>query len=51
MSNDEPLPVEFTMFFSLQAFFTIGVLHWILSIMTGGLTMYLRLGIYMRILE
>ena len=40
-----------SMFFLLHAFFTIGVPHWILSILMGGLTIYLQLRIYKRILK
>ena len=40
-----------TVFFLFQAFFTIGVLHWIVSILVGGLAVYLQLGIYKGILK
>lgn len=39
------------MFFFLQAFFTIGPFHWIITMLTGGLTMFLQLRIYRKILK
>jgi F0F1-type ATP synthase assembly protein I len=39
------------LFFFLQAFFRTGLLHGIISILTGGLTIYLQLRIYRRILK
>jgi F0F1-type ATP synthase assembly protein I len=39
------------LFFFLQAFFTIGVFHWIIAILTGALTMFLQLRLYRKILE
>ena len=38
-------------FFLFHAFFTIGLVHWIVLILMGGLTMYLQLNIYKRILK
>jgi F0F1-type ATP synthase assembly protein I len=38
-------------FFLLHAFFSIGLLHWIVLILMGGLTMYFQLNIYKRILK
>jgi F0F1-type ATP synthase assembly protein I len=40
-----------SMFFLLHAFFIIGVLHWIMIILMGVLTMYFQLSIYKRILK
>ena len=40
-----------TVFFLFHAFFTIGLVHWIVLILMGGLTMYLQLNIYKRILK
>src|SRR5690349_17695473 len=37
-------------FFLFHAFFRIGLLHWILFILMGGLTMYFQLNLYKRIL-
>ena len=34
------------MFFFLQAFFRIGLFHWVISVLMGGLTMFLQLRIY-----
>jgi hypothetical protein len=39
------------LFFLLQAFFMIEALHWILSILAGGLAMFLQLRIYKQILK
>jgi F0F1-type ATP synthase assembly protein I len=39
------------LFFLLHAFFGIGLLHWIVLILIGGLTMYVQLKIYKRILK
>jgi F0F1-type ATP synthase assembly protein I len=39
------------LFFLLQAFFMIEALHWILSILAGGLAMVLQLRIYKQILK
>ena len=39
------------MFFLFHAFFTIGLLHWIVLILLGCLTMYVQLNIYKRILK
>ncbi|RPJ21276.1 MAG: hypothetical protein EHM33_26585 [Chloroflexi bacterium] len=35
----------------MQAFFSIGVLHWVISILMGALTVYVQLRIYKRILK
>jgi len=39
------------MFFFLQAFFTIGLLHWIISVLTFGLTIFIQLRLYKQILK
>jgi len=39
------------MFFLFQAFFRIGLLHWIISALTGILTIFLQLRIYKQILK
>lgn len=38
-------------FFAQQAFFPIGLLHWIVAILLGGLTIYLQLLIYKRTIK
>ena len=40
-----------SIFFLLHAFFTIGVLHWILLTLIGVLTIYFQLSLYKRILK
>jgi hypothetical protein len=40
-----------SMFFFLQAFFTIELFHWLVAILAGGLTMFLQLRIYRKILK
>jgi hypothetical protein len=40
-----------SLFFFLQAFFTVGLFHWIIAILMGGLTIFLQLHIYKRILK
>ena len=38
-------------FFLQQAFFSIGLLHWIIAVLGGGLTIYLQLRIYKRTIK
>lgn len=38
-------------FFAQQAFFTIGLLHWLIIFALGGLIVYLQLNIYRRIIK
>jgi len=45
------LMLSASMFFFLQAFFAIGLFHWIIAILMGGLTMFLQLRIYKQILK
>jgi F0F1-type ATP synthase assembly protein I len=40
-----------SLFFLLQAVFTIELLHWIIAILAGGLAMFLQLRIYKQILK
>jgi F0F1-type ATP synthase assembly protein I len=39
------------LFFLFHAFFTIGLWHWIIFVLMSGLTMYLQLDLYRRILQ
>ena len=40
-----------TVFFLFHAFFRIGSWHWVVVILMGGLTLYLQLNLYKRILK